>query len=40
VQVASELRATLREKRFSPAAVGGRKVPQLLQMPFVFKLSR
>ena len=35
-----EVRATLRDMRFAPAEVGGRKVRQLVQMPFVFKLSR
>lgn len=35
-----EVRATLRDMRFAPAEVGGRKVRQLVQMPFLFKLSR
>jgi protein TonB len=35
-----EVRAALRDMRFAPADVGGRKVRQLVQMPFVFKLSR
>lgn len=39
-QFEREVRATLREMRFVPAEVGGRKVRQLVQMPFVFKLSR
>ena len=39
-QFEREVRATLREMRFIPAEVGGRKVRQLVQMPFVFKLSR
>lgn len=39
-QFEREVRATLREMRFTPAEVGGRKVRQLVQMPFVFKLSR
>jgi protein TonB len=34
------VRAALRRMRFSPAEVGGRKVRQLVQMPFVFTLSR
>jgi protein TonB len=36
----SEVRATLGDMRFAPAEVGGRKVRQLVQMPFVFKLAR
>jgi periplasmic protein TonB len=39
-QFEGEIRATLRDMRFAPAEVGGRKVRQLVQMPFVFKLSR
>lgn len=39
-QFEREVRATLRQMRFIPAEVGGRKVRQLVQMPFVFKLSR
>jgi periplasmic protein TonB len=39
-QFEREVRATLRDMRFAPAEVGGRKVRQLVQMPFVFKLSR
>ncbi len=39
-QFEREVRATLRNMRFAPAEVGGRKVRQLVQMPFVFKLSR
>lgn len=39
-QFEREVRATLLEMRFTPAEVGGRKVRQLVQMPFVFKLSR
>ncbi|HEY3745219.1 MAG TPA: energy transducer TonB, partial [Gemmatimonadaceae bacterium] len=39
-QFEREVRATLREMRFAPAEVGGKKVRQLVQMPFVFKLSR
>ena len=39
-QFEREVRATLRDMRFTPAEVGGRKVRQLVQMPFVFKLSR
>jgi protein TonB len=35
-----EVRATLRGMRFIPAEVGGKKVRQLVQMPFVFRLSR
>ncbi|GAC1488867.1 MAG: hypothetical protein NVS1B5_12920 [Gemmatimonadaceae bacterium] len=33
-------RVALRRTRFVPAQVGGRKVRQLVQMPFVFTLSR
>jgi protein TonB len=40
VQFEREVRATLREMRFRPAEVGGRKVRQLVQMPFAFKQSR
>ena len=36
----TEVRATLRGMRFTPAEAGGKKVRQLVQMPFVFKLSR
>jgi periplasmic protein TonB len=39
-QFEREVRATLGEMRFVPAEVGGRKVRQLVQMPFVFRLSR
>jgi periplasmic protein TonB len=39
-QFEREVRATLRDMRFTPAEAGGRKVRQLVQMPFVFKLSR
>ncbi len=39
-QFEREVRATLRDMRFAPAEVGGRNVRQLVQMPFVFKLSR
>jgi protein TonB len=35
-----EVRAALRAMRFIPAEAGGKKVRQLVQMPFVFKLSR
>jgi protein TonB len=35
-----ECRTTLLAMRFTPAEVGGRKVRQLVEMPFVFKLSR
>lgn len=34
------VREALRRMRFSPAQVGGRKVRQLVQMPFVFTLAR
>jgi protein TonB len=34
------VRAALREMRFAPAEVGGRKVRQLVQMPFVFTLRK
>jgi protein TonB len=34
------VRNALRRMRFIPAEVGGRKVRQLVQMPFVFTLSR
>jgi protein TonB len=34
------VRVALRRMRFIPAEVGGRKVRQLVQMPFVFTLSR
>jgi protein TonB len=34
------VRGALRRMRFIPAEVGGRKVRQLVQMPFVFTLSR
>ena len=34
------VRVALRRMRFIPAEVGGRKVKQLVQMPFVFTLSR
>jgi len=34
------VRAALRRMRFIPAEVGGRKVKQLVQMPFVFTIAR
>ncbi|MFL5595385.1 MAG: energy transducer TonB [Gemmatimonadaceae bacterium] len=34
------VRTALRRMRFFPAEVGGRKVRQLVQMPFVFTISR
>jgi protein TonB len=34
------VKVALRRMRFVPAEVGGRKVKQLVQMPFVFTLSR
>ena len=34
------VRVALRRMRFIPAEVGGRKVKQLVQMPFVFTLAR
>lgn len=34
------VRVALRRIRFVPAEVGGRKVKQLVQMPFVFRLDR
>jgi protein TonB len=34
------VKVALRRMRFVPAEVGGRKVRQLVQMPFVFKLAR
>lgn len=34
------VRTALRRMRFTPAEVGGRKVRQLVQMPFVFALAR
>ena len=34
------VRTALRRMRFIPAEVGGRKVKQLVQMPFVFTISR
>lgn len=34
------VRAAIRRTRFVPAEVGGRKVKQLVQMPFVFTLAR
>ena len=34
------VRVALRRMRFTPAEVGGRKVKQLVQMPFVFTLER
>lgn len=34
------VRAALRRLRFVPAEIGGRKVRQLVQMPFVFTLNR
>ena len=35
----NEVRAVLPNMRFNPALVGGRKVKQLVQMPFQFNLS-
>ena len=37
---ADAVRAALGRLRFTPAEVGGKKVSQLVQMPFVFTLSR
>jgi protein TonB len=34
------VRAALHRMRFTPAEIGGRKVRQLVEMPFVFALSR
>ncbi|MFL5611276.1 MAG: TonB family protein [Gemmatimonadaceae bacterium] len=34
------VRTALRQMRFAPAEVGGRKVRQLVQMPFLFTISR
>ena len=34
------VRVALRRMRFIPAEVGGRKVRQLVEMPFVFTLAR
>jgi protein TonB len=34
------VRAALTRMRFTPAEIAGRKVRQLVQMPFVFALSR
>jgi protein TonB len=34
------VRVALRRLRFNPAEIGGRKVRQLVQMPFVFSLAR
>lgn len=34
------VRVALRRQRFTPAEVGGKKVSQLVQMPFVFTLNR
>jgi len=34
------VRVALRRMRFTPAEIGGRKVRQLVQMPFVFTLAR
>jgi protein TonB len=34
------VKSALEGMRFVPAEVGGRKVRQLVQMPFVFTLSR
>ncbi|MGH7651895.1 MAG: TonB family protein [Gemmatimonadaceae bacterium] len=39
-QFEDAVRAALRRMRFVPAEVGGRKVRQLVQMPFVFTLAR
>ena len=33
------VRNVLRRMRFAPAEIGGRKVRQLVQMPFVFTLN-
>jgi protein TonB len=37
---ADAVRAALGRLRFTPAEVGGKKVSQLVQMPFVFTLNR
>jgi TonB family protein len=37
---ADAVRVPLRRMRFTPAEVGGKRVNQLVQMPFVFALSR
>ena len=34
------VKQALRRMRFVPAEIGGRKVRQLVQMPFVFRLAR
>jgi protein TonB len=34
------VRAALTRMRFTPAAIGGKRVRQLVEMPFVFTLSR
>jgi len=34
------VKESLRRMRFVPAEIGGRKVRQLVQMPFVFTLAR
>jgi protein TonB len=34
------VRSSLSRMRFAPAEIGGRKVRQLVEMPFVFALSR
>lgn len=36
----SSVRSALQQMRFFPAEVGGRKVRQLVQMPFVFSLNK
>lgn len=35
----TSVRNTLRRMRFAPAEIGGRKVRQLVQMPFVFRIA-
>jgi protein TonB len=37
---ADAVRVALGRLRFTPAEVGGKKVRQLVQMPFVFTLNR
>jgi outer membrane biosynthesis protein TonB len=37
---ADAVRVALGRLRFTPAEVGGKKVSQLVQMPFVFTLNR
>ena len=36
----ASVRSVLRRLRFAPAEIGGKKVRQLVQMPFVFTISR